>query len=97
ARSGELAVAVLVFLARAAGTGIVAADLLAPADRLRYRRLIGFGTLLQGQRDILGAALAGARDVVELGVGIADVAHRRRRDFLDALRGLGGFDAHGHE
>src|SRR5690606_16971706 len=95
--SGELAVAVLVFLARATGARVVATHFLAAADGLQSGGLVRLGALLQGQRDLVGVGAGRAGDVIEGGMGVADVAHGRRSDFLHLLGSLGRLDAHGHQ
>ena len=68
----KLAVAMLVFLARAAGAGVVAADLGGGADRLRR--------LCLGVVDL-------AQRLVEVGVVVLDVLHVGvRRGLLDLFR-----------
>src|SRR5262245_12020692 len=90
-RLGQLAVAVLVFLARAAGAGIVATDLLrVPHGRLRllrFRRLAAFGLGL-GRAAVLRLHVLHVRPVVGLGHVVlgADLDRGQRLHHLELDR-----------
>src|SRR5690606_25524059 len=96
--SRQPAVALLVFLARSAGAGIVAADLLAAAPDRLLSRLFGLRGVLYGQRDRLGIrALCSRRRLGEVGVHVVDVRIVRLHRFLDLFDLVGRLDPHRHQ